>query len=200
VEGKPYQLETGWLKGEDPLVAAEQVDFLDHELMTFAKPLIAARRVVADDVKRHFDSESDPDGKSWPPWSDSYARRAASRGQEKMLQLTGALYSAATNPSSYEIISPGVSMAAVGGGAIALIGSALPDYWVFHDQPEQPNTGKIPQRKFMGISDQATAEIDSIFEAWFDATLVGVVRRTGQPIVRTAAGPRFASYFHDLGD
>jgi len=198
VADRPFIVHAGWLKGRDPLVTVQQLDTLGMELREFEKPLIATSRVMADDVKENFDTESSPDGTAWQQWSEKYGYVARARGQTKLLQWTGDLYDSATKISSYTIEST-----RLGEGSVSIDPNKLPDYWVYHDQPDKPNltgeTGKSksPQRKFLAISDRAKRAIDTIFDEWFDGTLRGVSRATGQPLrMIPGIGVRFGHYYY----
>jgi hypothetical protein len=193
VEGKPYSIESGW--APDPLLIARELEVVDQELWAFYKPLLAARRVIADDVEAHFINEESPDHVAWKEYAPSYKKR----GEQNVgkLRKSGALFEAATNPESYEITPRGVSKAAIGGGSVALVGSNLPDYWVYHDQPDNPGTSeKLPQRKFEGLSDEALAKIDIIFDQYVERAFLGATKY-GQPIVMGPTGrPSFATFYY----
>lgn len=80
---------------------------LGRILDSLEQPIALFRQIGAkleSNIEARFDTETDPDGKKWKPWSPQYARwRAAQRrGQGRILSLTGRMrdslsYSAAGN-------------------------------------------------------------------------------------------------------
>lgn len=176
--------KSGWRAGDDPLLVAEAIGVAESRERRFIAPLRVIRRTISDDVKESFLTETDPEGNPWDPWGESYADRAATenisilRKQPEYHRGGGKqLYDAATNLDNYLIRSKGVSSAAIGGGSIALIGSNLPDYWIYH----QEGTSRIPARPFIGVSDAAEEIIFRILDMHVEGSLAGATRR-GQPI------------------
>jgi hypothetical protein len=191
--------KSGWRAGDDPFLVAEEIDIADVKLRAFRVPLTQARAVIRSDVVERFETETDPEGNPWAEWSESYRPRAE-RENVGILRKesahhepagTPSLFEAVSDLSTYAIRSRGISQAAIGGGDIALVGSNLPDYWVYH----QDGTSNMPARPFFGVSEEAEATIYTIFDDHVDRSLAGMVRRTGQPIIRTERGPRFARYY-----
>jgi phage gpG-like protein len=185
---------TGW--EPDPIVVAEDINLADARLKRFRVPLNQARFVIREDIQSHFDEQSDPDGIPWQEWSESYASRGARDNLGEILQRTYALEYAATNPENFIVISHSQSAGAFGAGEVALVGSNLPDYWIWHEEgvpdrvgPRGPNP--LPKRSFMGLSDEAEAAIYAVFDAHVDRALTGTLV-TGQPQV---AGGRFGRKF-----
>jgi hypothetical protein len=192
-----YSLERGgWRPGDDPLLVAEAIDIAEVDLRRFRRPLELARFQIARDVEENFATQTGPDGAHWPDWSDSYRER----GERENIQLLRKspsyhkgdetpLYDAATDPDSYIVESHSQSAGAYGGGAVALVGAALPEYWPVH---QEGGGNAVPARPFLGIGDDDLEGIYGIFDAHVDGALTGMVRKTGQPQGR---GGRFISFF-----
>jgi hypothetical protein len=87
------------------------------------------------------------------------------------------LREAASDMDNIAMYTRGVSSAAIGGGTLALVGSSLPDYWVYH----QEGTSRMHARPFIGISDDGEEIIYSILDTHVEGTLRGATT-TGQPI------------------
>jgi len=183
---------SGW--GEDPILVAEDMGIAERRMKRLYIPLNQARAIIMEDIQEHFTTQTDPDGVPWEEWSESYDARQTNLGD--ILQRTYALEYAATNPDSWLVISHSQSAGAYGSGEVALVGSNLPDYWIWHEEgisdresPRGPNP--LPRRSFAGVSDEAQEKIYATFEAYFDRALVGTLV-TGQPMGR---GGRFARRF-----
>lgn len=183
---------SGW--SPDPVVVARDIELADARLKRFRVPLNQARYVIAEDIQSHFIEQSDYHGTPWQEWSESYEARQENLGE--ILQRTYALEYAASNPDNYVVISHSQSGGAFGGGEVALVGSNLPDYWIWHEQgvpdrvgPKGPNP--LPARPFAGLSEDAEEAIFAIFDAHVDRALTGTLV-TGQPQV---AGGRFGRKF-----
>ena len=182
---------SGW--SPDPVVIARDIELADARLKRFRVPLNQARYVISADIQSHFTEQSDYHGIPWQEWSESYAARGARDNLGEILQKTYALEYAATNPENLVIISHSQSGGAFGGGEVALVGSNLPDYWIWHEEgvpdrvgPKGPNP--LPARPFAGLSTDAEEAIFAIFDSHVDGALIGTLARTGQPILRTGGG------------
>jgi hypothetical protein len=188
----------GWREGDDPLLIAEDIKIAERNVGRFLLPLEEARVTIARDVKQRFDTETAPSGAKWAPWSEKYKARGVRENisilrkqkeyhrDEEQPQL----YDAATAEDSFIINSHSVSAGSYGGGDIVLIGEALPDYWIYH----QEGLGQ-KARPFFGVSPEAEATIYTIFDDYVDGALTGMIRRgpgRGQPMGR---GGRFRSHF-----
>ena len=185
---------SGW--SPDPVVIAEEIDIAETRLRRMQVPLNQARYVIAEDVQSHFTEQSDYFGQPWQQWSDSYEQRQENLGD--ILERTYALEYAASNPENYVVISHSVSAGAYGGGEVALVGSNLPDYWIWHEQGSpnrySPRSGPnpLPARPFAGLSTDAEQAIYNIFDAFVDGALIGTLAGSGQPRGRRG---RFGSKF-----
>lgn len=188
---RPFTLDfpegrTGW--SPNPITIAEDIGIAERKLKRLYIPLNQARYVIAENVQAHFDAQSDYKGLPWEEWSESYDARGAGENLGEILQKTYAMEYAATNPDSYKVISHSESAGAYGGGEVALIGSSLPDYWIWHEQgspgrfsPRGPNP--LPKRSFMGLDVEGEEAIYAILDSWVDSNLTGTLA-TGQPQVR----------------
>jgi hypothetical protein len=183
---------SGW--SPDPIIVAEDIGLADRRLSRFQVPLNQARYVIAEDIQDHFAKQESYDGNPWEQWSESYDARQDNLGD--ILQRTYALEYAATNPENFRVISHSQSAGAYGGGEVALIGSSLPDYWIWHEEgvpgrssPRGPNP--LPARPFAGLSLHGEELIYEIFDRHVERSLIGTLV-TGQP---RGAGGMFARRF-----
>ena len=196
----PGRGKSGWKPGEDPFLAADALGLAERNLSDFTNPLNAARGIIANDVQQNFLTESDPEGVKWKPWAESYFERATRENtsilyKKKQYHDTPGpqLYEAATKATSYTVVTKGKSSRAFGGGAIILNPSALPYYWVLHQEggeltgyssKGQAVVSKVPARPFLGVSTEAEAAITTAIDFHVEGTLAGAVTKTGQPIFR----------------
>lgn len=179
---------SGW--APDPIVIAEDIGVAEARLKRFAGPLNQARFIIAEDIQSHFEQQEDYHGNPWEQWSESYDARQNNLGD--ILQRTYALEYAATNPENFIVISHSQSAGAYGGGEVALVGSNLPDYWIWHeegipDRFNQKGPNPLPARPFAGLSVEGEEAIYAVFDAHADDSLIGTLT-TGQPIMRTGGG------------
>jgi phage gpG-like protein len=183
---------SGWRKFDDPLVVAREVDVAEVRLRNFTLPMTEILYLSSYSTKRNFATETAPDGRPWKAWSKSYAARAERENIQKLRKQPGyhksgpSLYDSATSRDAYTLQTFGVSQAAIGGAAVAVVGSALPDYWTVHQYGRLDGT--VPARPFLGLSDEFQARAIHILDTHVDDSLAGFVRKTGQPIVRTPEG------------
>lgn len=176
-----------WEYGETPAAMEMQLLSAQRYFENTVGVMEVAKRIAIKDMSEHFEREEDPSGQAWHPWADSYEQRAAAENVG-ILRKSEDLYYAAIDPSSYGIQGEG--------NELVFDTSGLPDYWVFHDQPTSGGTDRIPARPFIGLSDEAEAEIEAQFVEWveygglrFGGARAGV--RTGvirAPLGRFAAG------------
>jgi hypothetical protein len=184
---------SGW--SPDPIMIAEDIGIAERKLKRMQVPLNQARYIIAENIQEHFQKQEDYDNLPWQEWSPSYDARQQNLGD--ILERTYAMEYAATNPDNYLVISHSVSAGAYGGGEVAILGSSLPDYWIWHEQglPERrtksgaPNP--LPKRSFMGLDTEGEEKIYEVFDRFVDRALVGTLV-TGQPLGR---GGRFATRF-----
>jgi len=181
--------KAGWDDERNPIMAAHDISIAESELTRFAVPLDAARHIIAQNIQEHFDNQEDYDNMPWQQWSESYEARQENLGD--ILQRTYELEYAATDPNNFEVISGSVSAGSYGGGEVAMVGSSLPPYWIYHEEgiPSR-KTGALPKRAFAGLDTRGEEQLFAVFDRWVEGTLlrmVGSGTRT-QMLVRTPSG------------
>ena len=144
---------------------------LEEYVRNTSAPMFASKLVAIDDTEQHFIEEEDPEGDAWVYWADSYAPRAEIENVG-ILRKDEDLFYAAINPDAWDITPEGLFFDA----------SNLPDYGMVHQQgetskPKVPlvkskfhsgKPGAVPQRAFIGLSDQAEETIEEIFGKWLE--------------------------------
>lgn len=107
--------------------------------------------IVFRDIIQHFEKEEGPDGR-WKAWSQNYRKFMASVGKtnNKILQDSGRLRGS-FQPSNVRKVSDGILWF-----NNAKTGSGFP-YAHAHNE----GGPRLPQRKFMWISDQAMSDIET---------------------------------------
>src|SRR5262245_35227207 len=109
--------------------------------------MIAAREIVQDNIRSHFEEETSPEGVSWAYWAPSYEPVALAHPNVGVLRRDEALYDAAGNNEAVIIA----------GNTIFYNTGALPDYGVWHHTglPERTTqTGRpnpLHARPFIGV-------------------------------------------------
>ena len=184
----------------DPMIFSDTILHVKDELSDRTDPLILSSAALAADIRENFEGEHDPEGQPWAPGSsgfDSEDKRKlgefdpvtdrwslVSKGygdnlppghSGKILNRWGELKDKATSVGSFVAVSGKT----VNDDSLLFDTGFLPPYWVYHQQPETPNTGKIPQRRFLGMSGEAEITILEIFDQWFQGILQVATSRTG---------------------
>jgi phage gpG-like protein len=158
-------------------------------------PLLSARQFAIDDMREHFDTETDPYGAPWAPLSEKYAKAKSAAGYEEgILVREGNLREAATSEDAWTIV----------GNDLVFDANALPtkdgvNYGLVH----QGGSGRIPQREFIGLSNKAEIKITALFERWYDNAALLYIRPSGVVQTRvptgrgaeTRFGPKFMAEF-----
>lgn len=203
----------GWVPGHDPNDAATRIMAVAGYLAATQIPLEASREIAIRDTKEHFETQTDPDGVPWPELDEDYRHyKVDVQGYpEDILVRTGMMMDAATSHDAWIIV----------GEVLVFDPFVLPKdegftYGVVHQQGgsnfdvlekagekyAKDVTVGLPPRPFIGLSDEAMADITAEMESWFSGLdyafnnvgefpIVGSLS-SGQPIVTTPAGPRFA--------
>lgn len=158
----------------------------------WAVPLQAAREVMIESTRIHFETESDPYGDKWQPLDEDYRKSKVDRGKpDRILVLEGDLERAATSEQAWFVSQD----------AIFFDTSVLPPYGPIHQEGttegekaaklqasiEKPvsqftqqdfeNISKgghglnIPQRMFVGAGVDDIAEIEEIFLQHMNRTI-----------------------------
>lgn len=124
------------------------------------EPLFAAIAAeVRDSIAKRFAAEGAADGQpAWAPLSADYAAWKAKRypGQP-ILQRTGALLEAATNPTTTTT-------------ATSLTMTIENEYAIYHES-RRPRGSRLPRRAFMALSGQQRARITRLLRAHLRAGL-----------------------------
>lgn len=120
-----------------------------------ARALVLTGQAIAEDARlRLEDDETAPDGSRWDPWSDNPPGQgyASTRGpQHKLLFGDGDL----ADSIMFKVQT-----------ARYVVGSEL-DYALVHQFGSKD--GRIPARKYAGVSDEVEAAVDNILPADLDA-------------------------------
>lgn len=129
-----------------------QLDVFVRRLSVLADPPITSLlEAIGADLesgtrKRLSVTKTDPAGAPWAPWSPAYAARRPQKGG--ILDLDGALI----DTIAYELEGEGLS-----------VGSPL----IYAMTHQAGDLGRgIPQRAFLGISDEDEAAIDDTVAGW----------------------------------
>lgn len=166
-----------WAPNDEPEVVEAELLKLENALGDWHEPMIEARAAIIHDTQRHFDLEEDPDGDPWEDLNDEYLARKLEQGYPAdILHRTGAMEEIATSETPWLITER----------EILFNTGDLPYYGVYHQGAQsfkalrarlaqlgvpswKPLKG-LPQREFIGISDECADEIEAIFVSWVGRT------------------------------
>lgn len=135
-----------------------ELDGLLHRLYALADPPLddlleqLGADLEAGVRKRLSVTKTDPSGAAWTPWSPGYAARRPNKGG--LLDLEGQLI----DSIAFELED----------GAVA-VGSPM-----VYAMTHQAGRGPIPERAFLGISDEDAANIQATTQAWMSRLLGGL--------------------------
>jgi len=151
----------------DPVVFRDAILDVAEALEDRSTLLLAARQYIQDDIREHFQTESDPDGMPWEPWADSYVGYAEEYPNVGILRQTNELYDEATSNRAF-IISH---------DTVFYDSSVMPERGIWHQEGRANRTTKqgtpnpLPQRSFLGLSDESQALITLVAVDWFDRAI-----------------------------
>lgn len=126
----------------------------------------AAKEIARVEMAQRFEREVDPDGRPWVP----LVKEASN--QVGILRLTTDMYEDAISEEAWTATPVGVFFDT----------SVLPDYWAYHEQPftegsaaiiESDRGNRIPQRRFIGLSEKAERQIEGAADVWLMGGISG---------------------------
>jgi hypothetical protein len=150
--------------------------------------LQGAKRIAMDDMKRRFETELDPTGARWQELSHDYQIEKAESGYQVHPILSRTYHDG--NSESLRSAATSEEAWSVSGESVWFHTGGLPPYWEAHETGRQwtPHWAKIgdkevgadasggmPQRRFIGLSDEAREEIVALTGAWLEAGLAQTV-------------------------
>ncbi len=119
-----------------------------------------AKQEAQIDMASRFDTETDPEGFPWLPLIQPAPEQIG------ILQLTGELRQAAISDEAYVVTPEGLFFNT----------GVLPDYWVYHEQPEGEGSQRISRRPFIGLDANTEQKIENRFSEWVDEGIVLGIR------------------------
>jgi len=193
----------------DPIIFSEKILDVKDALEDRTIPLLLSKGIIQRDIESNFEGEHDPQGQPWPPWSsgfttDSDGRRrrkvyedpatgavTSERGYAenlpdghsgKILNWRGILKEAATSDAAFVQVS-GQS---VNDDSLFFDTGGLPPYWEWHQEGVDYRTpgGELPQRRFLGMSDEAELQILEVFDGWFQGIVEAATSSRGRTFAR----------------
>jgi len=175
------RLEFDW-EYPDPLAVSFQLVALEEYFEHTEVLALQAQGAAQVDMARHFQTETDPDGRAWEPLVQPAV------DQQGILQLTGDMRDVAISDEAWTATPVGVFFNT----------SVLPEttrggegqYWQYHEQPEGEG-GRLPQRRFIGLSTDAEGEVERLGDVWL-AEGIALGSRGFQRVGRAPTGRFFA--------
>lgn len=166
----------------DPMVFADSTNAVAQALQSKIRPLTESSIVAQQDIRERFDTETDPHGNKWQEWSPNYAPVALGETPGKggqfpnigILQRTGELADVASSSQAIRISNDTVFYET----------HQLPNYGLLHETGN-PETN-LPQRQFLGLSEEANVAIFAAWADWFDGAVDMFVSPSGKLSFRHA--------------
>lgn len=129
-------------------------------------PLAEAGEILQADIRQRFETETDPSENPWEPLSWRYIMWKPGQGQRPInprrrtgttLKDTKDLMEAATSDDTILIR----------GDTLFYQLGLLPEYGIAHDTGLEERQNPLPQRQFIGLSEEAKDVIEVSFDQWF---------------------------------
>lgn len=211
-------LREEWDTGGNPIEAAQSLMAVSAALSDIELPILAARRIAQQDMVSRFETQTDPDGQPWVPLTADYLEQKLKDGYpEDILTRTGDMKEAASQDEAWLVTENSLVFDSSAMPFYAMIHQAGSDpfgaagsfdengnHVPAQTQTYLPDTGfaggygigkgnALPQRKWIGLSDEAEGKIEVVFDLWFDeAVSIAIQPETalfpGMVQHRTASG------------
>jgi phage gpG-like protein len=170
----------------DPVVFADRMFAVAEGLENTALPLLYAKEQTQADIRSRFETETDPSGKPWKEWSESYLPVAEAYPNEGILRRTDELMEAAVDDNAFIVTNDAVFYNA----------ENIPERGIWHQEgrPGRMRGGDLPKREFLGVSMVAQGMIFRAFGEWFDGVtdlFITARGRIGRRHILRGAGGRF---------
>jgi phage gpG-like protein len=183
---------------DDPDLVAQQLIQLSYALDDFKAPLAAAAGLARADIKRRFETGTDPSGRAWEPWSEEYEPWALSHTKGPILpdranlHLTGEMKGALLEESNWRFTNQD----------LFLDTSDVPDRWAWHNfgatrqsaeaasfaefsgEAALFGQNELPARPFIGMSPVTRAKVTKAFDMWFRGTVEVYTTTRGRTFFR----------------
>lgn len=147
----------------EPKQIAQALVQFSEAIEDWAVPMEDAKYAVRDSVQRRFETQTDPYGVPWQELNPDYLQDKVAAGyDERILVRKGTMYAEAINSNNYTANSLSKS--------IEFDPTAFQEafYAGWHQSGLPERTNPLPQRMFIGIDEEAAAEIATIFTEWLD--------------------------------
>jgi phage gpG-like protein len=149
----------------DPAVFAKSINAVALALENRAPLLVAASEEMQATIRERFETATDPEGNPWKEWSESY-RPYAEAHNVGILRQSDALMEAASSSEATVITHDTVFYQT----------SVLPSYGLEHER----GSDKLPQRAFLGMSDESALKVFGLFGEWFEEAISLYPTSTGK--------------------
>lgn len=153
----------------DPAQLGASMEAVADSLYARVVPLEAASEAMQADIRERFETGTDPEGNPWKDWAPSYQPYAAEHNTS-ILRQTDELMEAAAS-SEAQIVTNDTVFYQTG---------MLPHYGLAHESGLEERKNPLPQRSFLGLSEQSVAIIYGFFSEWFDASISLYPTKTGK--------------------
>lgn len=158
----------------DPIVFGEALIEAASDVADLKLPIGLAAQEVQADIRERFDTETDPEWTPWDKWADSYAPVAEGYPNIGILQRDGTLADMAEKA------------VVVTDDTVFFEEGSIPEYGVWHQEgrpdrrTKQGTPNPLPERRFLGLTDESVVFIYGVFEDWFDQIIDVYYTRTGK--------------------
>lgn len=154
----------------NPAVFARSLEAVAVALENRVPPLMAASEELQASIRERFETGTDPEGNAWKEWSESYRPVAEAYPNIGILRQTDALMEAASSSEATIVTHDTVFYKT----------TALPSYGLEHESGAEDRSPPLPQRSFLGLSDESVLKVYGLFTEWFDAAISLYPTSTGR--------------------
>lgn len=199
----PGTLFSPYIDDRDLIEASGAMFQLAGWLEDVSVPLNSAKEIARHDMEQRFVRQVDPNGKPWAPLSDNYVLEKMRDGFPilPILTRTTDLRTKATDRSAWF----------VAGDTVYFNTANLPPYWAAHQQRGgrlpwvedkvsksglefREVKGGMPQRAFIGLSEDAEKQILVMMDQWLSGGLYRAETNfRNKNLIQAPSGMKFAS-------
>jgi hypothetical protein len=190
----------------EPEEMANRMFVVADALRDARAPLLFAARQTREEIAESFRTETSPDGEGWQQWAESYIDEAEENNIGILRRDPPELFEAAIDHNAFSVV----------GDTLYYDTSGWPEtsggesYGWFHQdgaphrRTKSGSPNPLPQREFVGLSNEGENMILATFMGWFDRSIDLFVTAKGNLAPRhsgrSAKTGRFASREVPIGN
>lgn len=175
-------LRFSWPK-DSPTEVSFSIGRLAKDFENFAPALAACTTILQDDLEERFATGTDPNGQPWVDWKEGYRKDAESYPNREIFADRASLVrdenmlNSMRNPSQWTVDHENIYLNTAG----------FDPKWRWHNyglKKVRSRGGRLPQREFLGTSEDGKLKVIAAFGAWVDGKVVEATSSKGMPFFR----------------